>query len=152
MAQAFREEEIHGEALLSYARNRKELKQDLGLSIGKAETLCKAIRELADGCADDGLAEPSGTPSSSTFFYQGIRGAAPSGRRAPDVLEGVPPESPADMSRTPPSTARSLRLDPRSARSVRLFFKFKKESHAACSLKLLGSRATMKLLCASSQQ
>ena len=27
-----------------------------------------------------------------------------------------------------------------------------KESHAACSLKLLGSRATMKLLCASSLQ
>ena len=54
VAATLREEEVHGAALLTYAAlDRKELKADLGLSLGKAATLWDAICELA---ADDAAA------------------------------------------------------------------------------------------------
>jgi hypothetical protein len=45
VAQAFREEEIHGEALLSYAELPRDsrLKADFQMTIGKADSLRKAI-------------------------------------------------------------------------------------------------------------
>ena len=57
IAQRFREEEIHGKALLQYGLgSRKELKEDFGLTMGKATTVWEAIRSADSG---SGGAEPS---------------------------------------------------------------------------------------------
>ena len=101
IAQSVRTEEIDGETLGTYpSAGRKELKQDLGLSVGKAAKLFAAICELVDG---SGVVAESSSRSSPDAA-SGIRPA-----------EGVPPELSSGGSRTPPSTSRSLRLEPESA-------------------------------------
>eukprot|EP01046_Picozoa_sp_COSAG06_P029309 COSAG06_NODE_2708_length_6408_cov_2.142970_1_plen_1860_part_00 len=108
IAQSFREEEICGDALLSYAtRDRDCLKKDFGLSIGKATKLWKAIVAASSG----GMEAPAlSTPGGG------------GGGTMRSAEEGVPPELSGGASRTPsttsPVTSRSLRLEPESARST----------------------------------
>ena len=48
VAELFAREEIDGRALLCYAAGARDLKQDLGLSVGKVTILMRGIHELAD--------------------------------------------------------------------------------------------------------
>ena len=66
---SFRAEDVDGLALLDYGTNesgRKELKQDFDLSIGKAGTLWRAIRELSNGGAAE--SEEEGIPPTPSGF------------------------------------------------------------------------------------
>ena len=64
VAASLRAEEVDGATLLSYAsRDRKELKDDFSLTIGKANKLFSAICELAGGGSGADTASPPSSPS-----------------------------------------------------------------------------------------
>ena len=97
VAQSFREEEIDGRALLSYAaRDRDAVKRDFGLSIGKATALFEFICSLHDGGAGATPTLEEGEPP-----YGEGSGSAHS-----------PPRT------TVPSATAALRLEPTSVRSA----------------------------------
>eukprot|EP01046_Picozoa_sp_COSAG06_P066907 COSAG06_NODE_17098_length_960_cov_0.877030_1_plen_195_part_01 len=108
LAQQFRGEEINGEALLAYAGGgRKELKEDFGMSIGKATALLKGIRELAVAAEPSlaSLSTPNSSPPQTVASTEGspadrspagARGAA--GGRVARTEEGIPPD---DLRATP---------------------------------------------------
>jgi hypothetical protein len=114
VASKFRDEEIDGETLLSYAELPRDsrLRADFELSIGKANALRKAICLLA------GVDPSAGTPLAASPAHASSRGGASA--RSP-TEEGIPPTSPSGStaSHTPPSVARSLRLEPESTRGSR---------------------------------
>jgi hypothetical protein len=66
VAQRVRDEEVDGAALLIFATDRgwKDLKEALGLSVGKATALWKGVKELAGGSEEEEGVPPQTAPSS----------------------------------------------------------------------------------------
>ena len=120
IAGRFREEDVDGKAMLSYVapdRPRRDLKDDFGLSIGKANALWEAIRELSNaGAAEDGTisGRRAATPTSMSSGRSSSISEPDAGSGSLSTEEGIPPRSYSGP-RTPPTETRSLRLAPASA-------------------------------------
>ena len=87
-SELFAAEEVDGATLLMYAgpTGRKELKQDLGLTIGKAKAVWQAIATLAE--ENSGAAATSESGSSNQPWKAVSRAGSPQS----EAEEGVPPQ------------------------------------------------------------